>query len=86
MYFTLKVLGLPTIQKGTLFGNSIDPYTLFPSSRKLRIQVLFRRVWGRLLGLGHLRVCGLSYCFLVMLAVTIEVSIEASREGEAGKR
>jgi hypothetical protein len=57
IYFTLKV-SRSTIQKGTLFGNSIDPYTLSPSSRKLRIQVLFLRVMGRLLGLGRLRVYG----------------------------
>jgi hypothetical protein len=57
IYLTLKVSG-STTQKGTWFGNSIDPYTLFPSSRKLRIQVLFLRVWDRLLGLGHHRVYG----------------------------
>ena len=57
IYFTLKV-SRSTTQKGTLFGNSIDPYTLFRGFRKLRTQVLFLRVWGRLSGLGHLRVCG----------------------------
>jgi hypothetical protein len=74
-----------TTQKGTLFGNSIDPYTLFRGSRRLRTQVLFRRVWGQLLSLGHLRVYSVSYCSLLFSQYSMSYQPSERRGGE-GRR